>query len=84
MDSWQLQEAKSRMSELVRRAQRGPQHITVHGKPVAVVMSQARFESLTAQRTGSLVDFIRNSPLAESDDLVIERNRSKTRRGPKL
>ena len=33
MEHWQLQEAKARMSELVKRAQAAPQGITLHGKP---------------------------------------------------
>ncbi|HOB66785.1 type II toxin-antitoxin system Phd/YefM family antitoxin [Ottowia sp.] len=37
--TWQVNEAKSRFSELLERAQReGPQTITRHGKPVARVV----------------------------------------------
>jgi prevent-host-death family protein len=37
---WQLQEAKQRFSELVRRAQNdGPQLVSKHGKDVAVVLA---------------------------------------------
>ena len=36
MEHWQLQEAKARMSELVKRAQAAPQGITLHGKPVEI------------------------------------------------
>ena len=40
MSSWQLQEAKARLSELVKSAEHeGPQEITVHGRPAAVVLS---------------------------------------------
>jgi prevent-host-death family protein len=40
MKSWQLQQAKARLSELVKSAQHdGPQEITMHGKSVAVVKS---------------------------------------------
>jgi prevent-host-death family protein len=85
MQSWQLQQAKARMSELVKRAQHAPQGITLHGKPVAVVVSHATFDALS-QAKGSLVDFMRASPLAESDgdEPTFERNRSRTRRVPKL
>ncbi len=40
---WQLQEAKAHFSEVVRRAQNsGPQHVTVHGREVAVILSESR------------------------------------------
>ena len=36
---WQLQEAKNRLSEVVRKAQHeGPQTITLHGRDAAVVV----------------------------------------------
>ncbi|MCC7413400.1 MAG: type II toxin-antitoxin system Phd/YefM family antitoxin, partial [Gammaproteobacteria bacterium] len=48
MDTWQLQEAKARSSELVKRAaNQGPQEITLRGRPVAVVLSREDFERLT-------------------------------------
>ncbi|WP_029462136.1 type II toxin-antitoxin system prevent-host-death family antitoxin, partial [Serpentinimonas barnesii] len=40
MHTWQMQEARARMSEVVRRAQTQPQDITWHGKSVAVVISR--------------------------------------------
>ncbi len=86
MHTWQLQDAKARLSELVKRAQQAPQRITVHGKPVAVVVSQAAFESLSAAPS-SLVDFMRASPLAEltgADAPAFGRDRSRTRPAPKL
>ena len=40
MRQWQLQEAKARLSELVRRALReGPQEVTLHGEPKVVVVA---------------------------------------------
>jgi prevent-host-death family protein len=83
MQSWQLQDAKARMSELVKRAQQAPQGITVHGKPVAVVLSQATFESLS-RTSGTLVDFMRASPLSGTEEPVFTRSRSRTRPAPKL
>jgi prevent-host-death family protein len=79
MSGWQLQEAKARLSDLVKRAQQeGPQEITVHGKPVAVVLSRAAFDRL-AKVDVSLADFIRASPLYGCDDLNLERDHSLTR-----
>jgi prevent-host-death family protein len=45
---WQLQEAKQRFSELVRRALAdGPQAITRHGEEVVVMVSAEDYRSLT-------------------------------------
>ncbi|MFA5598267.1 MAG: type II toxin-antitoxin system Phd/YefM family antitoxin [Pusillimonas sp.] len=78
MQTWQMQEAKARMSEVVKRAQDQPQEITLHGKSVAVVISRETFDRLS-QLQGSLVDFMRRSPLYEADDIAFERDRSLTR-----
>jgi prevent-host-death family protein len=79
MSVWQLQAAKANFSELVKRAQReGPQAITVHGKPVAVVLSQTEFEELSGN-TESLASFIRRSPLYGLDELDLARDQSTTR-----
>ena len=44
MHAWQMQEAKARLSEVVKRAEsEGPQDITLHGRSVAVVLSRAAF-----------------------------------------
>jgi prevent-host-death family protein len=45
---WQLQDAKNRFSEVVKRARdEGPQTVTVHGRPAAVVVSASDWETLT-------------------------------------
>jgi prevent-host-death family protein len=42
VQDWQLQDAKNRFSEVVKRARdEGPQTVTVHGQRAAVVMSAA-------------------------------------------
>ena len=80
MKTWQMQEAKARLSEVVKRAELdGPQGITVHGKSVAVVLSRAAFERLSGQQA-SLLAFMQASPMAGLDDeLVIDRDNSLTR-----
>jgi len=80
MHAWQIQEAKARLSELVKRAEtEGPQDITLHGRSVAVVLSRAAFERLAGQMS-SVVDFMQASPLAGLDgELVFERDASLTR-----
>lgn len=63
MSNWQLQDAKARLSEVVKKAtQEGPQHITLHGEPAAVVLSAADYQRLK-KRPKRFIDFIRNSPL---------------------
>jgi prevent-host-death family protein len=83
MQTWQMQEAKARLSEVVKRAEvDGPQDITLHGHSVAVVLSRAAFERLSGQRA-SVVDFMQSSPLAGLDEeLVFERDTSLTRELP--
>ena len=78
MQTWQMQEAKARMSESVKRAQNQPQDITLHGKSVAVVISRETFDRLS-QSQDSLVDFMRRSPLYGMDDITFERDQSLTR-----
>jgi prevent-host-death family protein len=44
-NTWKLQDAKARFSEVVREARAGePQEVTVHGKPAVAVVDLARFE----------------------------------------
>ena len=76
--NWQLQEAKAHLSELVKTVQQnGPQQITVHGKPAAVVLSCDDYARLTRKKP-SFVDLIRQSPLM-GVDLQLERDKSLTR-----
>lgn len=79
MQTWQLQEAKGKFSEVVKRAQsEGPQNITVHGEPVAVLLSRRDYNKLTHPKPG-LVELLRNSPLLGSG-LKIERQQTSTRK----
>ncbi|MGD9583923.1 MAG: type II toxin-antitoxin system Phd/YefM family antitoxin [Lysobacterales bacterium] len=48
--SWQMQEAKNRLSEVVRAAEtQGAQIISVHGKDTAVLLSLADYRKLQTQ-----------------------------------
>jgi prevent-host-death family protein len=79
MGTWQMQEAKAKLSELVKSAQMdGPQKITMHGQSVAVVISQSMYQRLTNNQL-TLNEFIKNSPFFGIDDLSIEREQSLTR-----
>lgn len=76
--SWQLQEAKARLSEVVKTAAReGPQEITVRGETAAVLISGKDFARLTKPKPG-FVAFLRHSPLA-GVDLRPARDRSTDR-----
>lgn len=73
MKRWQLQEAKNRLSVVVKRSQsEGPQTITVRGRDAVVVISVEEFEELTRPER-SLVQFFRESPLCDVE-LDLERD----------
>lgn len=56
--AWQLQEAKQRFSELVRRAEReGPQVVTRHGEEVVVVVPAEEYRRLKEREGGKKMDF---------------------------
>ena len=79
--SWQLQEAKSRLSQVVDPALReGPQTITLRGKPAVVVVSFEEFQNLTRPST-SLREFFRQSPLYDMD-LDLKRSKDVSREVP--
>jgi prevent-host-death family protein len=51
MATWQIQDAKTRLSSMLERAHReGPQTITRHGAPHAVVLSIDDYRALTANK----------------------------------
>lgn len=78
MKSWQLQEAKGRLSELVREAQKGgPQAITVRGVTEAVVLSKSAYDRLRKAKP-SFLEFMRASPFV-GVKLELERDKSLTR-----
>ncbi len=79
MQTWQMQTAKARFSDVVRSAKSdGPQDITMHGKSVAVVLSRELYDRLSGN-TQSLVQFMQSSPLHGMDDVVFERDKSAAR-----
>jgi prevent-host-death family protein len=54
--SWQLQEAKQKFSELVRRTlEEGPQVVTRHGEEVVVVVPVEEFRRMS--KDGEKMDF---------------------------
>ena len=80
MTRWQLQDAKNRLSEVVRKAsQEGPQVITVRGEDAVVVVAADEYGKLTRRSNASLAEFFRKSPLG-GVTLDIQRSRDTGRR----
>jgi antitoxin Phd len=76
-DSWQLQTAKARFSEVFRRARiEGPQRITRGGKEGVVILAEEQYDRLVGKshQPRSLVQFFRQSPLV-GVELDLERDR---------
>lgn len=67
---WPRQDAKARISEVVRRAHSdGPQHVTLHGRDAVVVVDADEFQRLRGQRTGQLlIDALQASPQQKNRD----------------
>ena len=75
---WQLQEAKSKLSQLVKEADKAPQTITLHGKPTAVVIRYEEYRRLTRPKR-TLVEVMQSAPEG-LEDIFIERDRDVTLR----
>ena len=74
---WQLQEAKQRFSELVRRAlEEGPQVVTRRGEEVVVIVGAQEFDRLSRAEE-DFKDFLRSAP--DLDALEIQRDRHTSR-----
>jgi prevent-host-death family protein len=79
MRAWALQDAKARLSEVVRLAMaHEPQEITLRGEPAVVVISREDYERLSKPRE-SLVDFMQRSPLYGAEDVDFPREQDLTR-----
>lgn len=75
---WQLQEAKNKFSEVVRKAsEEGPQTVTKHGKDSVVVLSAEEYRKLERPKT-SLVEFFQKSPLSKVE-IDLKRDKSPSR-----
>lgn len=77
-DTWQIQDAKNKLSEVIARALKdGPQLITRHGEKAVVVVSYTEYERLRKSQ-GKLSEFFKASPLA---DIELSRDKSLPRKG---
>ncbi len=78
MTSWQLQDAKSRLSEVIKLAiQEGPQEVIVRGKPSVVIISIEEYGVMKKKRP-DFVSLMQNSALM-GEDLDVQRDKSLTR-----
>ena len=78
MKTWQLQEAKAHLREVVKQATIGePQEITLRGEPAVVIISKMQYLKLVKPKP-AFVEFMQHSPLRGLDFEVI-RDISSTR-----
>lgn len=80
MDSgiWTVAQAKAKLSEVIESAHKeGPQTITRNGRRTAVVVDAEEWERKT-QRSGTLADFFKASPLRGSE-LKVRRSKDRLR-----
>lgn len=76
--SWQLQEAKQKFSELVRRTvEEGPQTVTRHGEEIVVVVPAEEFRRLTGDKP-DFKEFLMGGP--DLSVLDLERSRELPRK----
>ncbi len=82
MAVWQVQEAKTKLSEVIDRAiDEGPQTITRHGKARAVLMSIEAYEAIKAAqpepdaKRQTFKEFLLSGPKFDDLDLYIERSK---------
>jgi antitoxin Phd len=70
---WQVQEAKTRLSELIEEANRkGPQIITRHGSEHAVVLSIADYRALAHRE--NIKDYLLGGPKVDSFEIKRSRD----------
>ena len=72
MHTWQLQEAKSRLSEVVDLTlKEGPQLVTRRGEEAVVILAAKDYRRLSGQTT-NLMDCLLNAPRGEP--LMLDRS----------
>jgi prevent-host-death family protein len=77
MHTWQLQEAKSRFSEVVDLTlKEGPQLVTRRGEEAVVILAANEYRRLSGQTT-NLMDCLISAPRGEP--LVLDRSRESIR-----
>ncbi len=73
-NTWQIQEAKAKFSQLVHDStEKGHQIITKNGDPIAVILSIKDYDKIIHPKN-SLLNFFKNAPYPEFD-LDIQRSK---------
>ncbi len=62
MKTWQLHQAKARLTKCVNEAKKSPQIISKHNKPEVILISIDLYNQLT-NADQDIVSYFRNSPL---------------------
>ncbi len=74
-NTWSLQDAKARFSEVVRLAEtQGPQHVTRHGGEAVVILSADEYRKLQPPRKG-LLKVLQTCPV-KGEDWALARDQS--------
>ena len=74
MALWQVQEAKTRLSEVIEEAREsGPQVITRHGRERAVILSIEDYRALTAHKP-DLKSYLLGGPKVDRFDIEYDRD----------
>jgi prevent-host-death family protein len=77
MRKWQMQQAKAKFAEVVKRAaSEGPQIVTYRGADAAVVLSIEEYRRLDAKRP-NLVEFLLSGPRWDDETIADINDRSK-------
>ena len=77
-NTWQLQEAKNKFSNLVNKAHHdGPQFVTKHGKESVVIIAIEDYQKLNKPKS-DFVSFLKKSPLS-GIDIDLARDKSPSR-----
>ena len=77
MDSWQLQDAKAKFSEVVKMAGFSPQMVTVRGREEVIILSKKHYDRLTKKKP-SLAQLLARAPM-DDKELRLRRDRSPER-----
>jgi antitoxin Phd len=77
MAVWQIQEAKTRLSEVIEEANtKGPQFITRHGSERAVILSITDYRALTAHKP-NLKEYLLGGPKVDSFEVPRDHDRGR-------
>lgn len=67
MNTWPLDEARDKLSELIHEArEHGPQAISVRGREAAILLSVEEYHRMKRPRR-SMLQILQESPLADPD-----------------